>query len=139
MESDSIETRSYGCDKEIDPNLRGLQHAEQVQHPMSVLPDVRAKPDKVREFISHLLKKRGVPEGNVRKIVRQWTLGSGREMRSYDPAMYLDIFGCEDGWIIYREVRLRIHEELCENFTYKYEFGAYSILGKPVRRWYVRS
>jgi hypothetical protein len=78
-----------------------------------MLPDVTAKPDKVRNFVSHLLEKRGVPEEHLQKVVRLWTSGSGQEMRSYDPAMYLDIFGCQDGWVIYREVRLRIHEELC--------------------------
>jgi hypothetical protein len=120
MESDSIETRSHGRNERIGFNLHAPQ---QVQHPMPVLPDVRAKPDQVRDFISHLLIKRAVPEEHVRKVVRRWSMGSGREMRSYDPAMYLDIFGCEDGWIVYREVRLCIHEELCGNFTYKYQFG----------------
>jgi hypothetical protein len=44
-------------------------------------------------------------------------------MRGYDPAMYLELFGPEYGWIIYRDVKLRIHEEKCRKFSYKYYWG----------------
>jgi hypothetical protein len=120
----------------MDPLFQDLHHVGQVKRPTLMLPDVTAKPDKVRNFISHLLEKRGVPEEHLQKVVRLWTSGSGQEMRSYDPAMYLDIFGCQDGWVIYREVRLRIHEELCESFIYKHKSGMQLIPNALIVRSY---
>jgi hypothetical protein len=32
-------------------------------------------------------------------------------MRQYGPAMYLEMFGREYGWILYREVRMSIRNE----------------------------
>jgi hypothetical protein len=77
-----------------------------------VPPSVNATPDEVRDFITRLLiNRRGLPQDHVRRAVAKWTVGSGRELRSYTPSMYLDIFGREDGWIIYREVKLSIYCE----------------------------
>lgn len=73
------------------------------------LPSTLAAPDQVRSFLTHLLvNKRDLPLDHVRRTVAQWRIGTGLELRSYSPAMYLDIFGREDGWLIYREVRLLI-------------------------------
>lgn len=44
-------------------------------------------------------------------------------MGTYDPTIYFEIFGAEYGWILYREIKLRIHEEKCRRFTYKYSTG----------------
>lgn len=49
-------------------------------------------------------------------------------MRSYDPSIYFEIFGAEYGWILYREIKLRIHEEKCRKFTYKYGTGEWACL-----------
>ena len=54
-------------------------------------------------------------------------------MRSYDPSIYFEVFGAEYGWILYREIKLRIHEEKCQKLTYRYrtgewEFGHITIL-----------
>ena len=32
-------------------------------------------------------------------------------MGSYDPTIYFEIFGAEYGWILYREIKLRIHAD----------------------------
>jgi hypothetical protein len=70
-------------------------------------PSPEASPEQIRTYLFHLLiTKRKLPEDYVRPIVANWKLGSGQELRSYSPAMYLRIFGHEDGWIIYREVML---------------------------------
>jgi hypothetical protein len=76
-------------------------------------PSPEASPEQIRTYLSHLLiTKRKLPEDYVRPIVANWKLGSGQELRSYSPAMYLRIFGHEDGWIIYREVELaKLHED----------------------------
>jgi hypothetical protein len=89
------------------------------------VPDAAAPPSQVREFITHLLQEREIPQTDIQNITPKWKIGSGREMRGYDPAMYLEIFGAEYGWIIYREVKLRIHEEKCQNFNYKYRWGEF--------------
>lgn len=74
-----------------------------------ILPEAKATPDQVREFIGNLLvTKRNWPVEYARRAAAKWTIGSGIELRSYTPSMYLDIFWREDGWIIYREVHLVI-------------------------------
>lgn len=73
------------------------------------LPEAKATPNQVREFIANLLvTRRNLPIDYARRAAAKWTVGSGRELRSYTPSMYLGIFGREDGWIIYREVHLTI-------------------------------
>lgn len=73
------------------------------------LPEAKATPGEVREFIANLLvTERNLSVDYARRAAAKWTVGSGRELRSYTPSMYLDIFGREDGWIIYREVHLII-------------------------------
>jgi hypothetical protein len=76
-------------------------------------PAPTASPQQIRTYLSHLLITKGkLPEDYVRPIVANWKLGSGQELLSYSPAMYLRIFGHEDGWIIYREVKLaKLHED----------------------------
>jgi hypothetical protein len=88
-----------------------------------MLPEATAPPAQVRTFISHLLQQREIPEYDIQNVVTRWRIGSGREMRAYDPSMYIDVFGAEYGWIIYRDVKLRIHEEKCLKVTYKYQTG----------------
>lgn len=74
-----------------------------------ILPEAKATPDHVRIFIANLLvTKRNLSVDYARRDAAKWTVGSGRELHSYTPSMYLDIFGREDVWIIYREVHLII-------------------------------
>lgn len=69
-------------------------------HPIPT-PPPNASPEQIRTYLSHLLTtKRRLPEEYVLPVVANWKLGSGQELRSYSPAMYLRIFGHEDGWII---------------------------------------
>jgi hypothetical protein len=91
------------------PLYQGFQHLEEAEE---VPPTKKASPDEVRQFLARLLtSQRGLPEDHIRRAVAKWTVGSGQELRSYSPAMYLDIFGLEDGWIIYSEVKLCIYKE----------------------------
>ena len=84
------------------------------------LPSTRATPDQVRSFLTHILvNKRDLPLDHVRHTVARWRVGTGLELRNYSPAMYLDIFGREDGWVIYREVRLLMLDKE-RNFVQKY-------------------
>jgi hypothetical protein len=87
-------------------------NSQNTETPNDVPPAVNATPEEVRDFITRLLiNRRGLPQDHVRCAVAKWTVGSGRELRSYTPSMYLDIFGREDGWIIYREVKLCMYCE----------------------------
>ncbi|KAF1344272.1 hypothetical protein BDV97DRAFT_403213 [Delphinella strobiligena] len=60
-------------------------------------PQDRATPDEVRDF-----------------------LGTGRELASYSPIMYCDVFGFEDGWIVYKEVKLFIANEKNKKFSHRH-------------------
>ena len=79
-------------------------------------PSAAAPPDGVRAFISHLLQEQAIPLNDAQDAAARWKIGRGREMRSYDPSIYFGIFGAEYGWILYREIRLRMHEEKCRKF-----------------------
>lgn len=84
-------------------------------------PSKKASPDEVRDFITRLLiHNRGLPQDHVRRAAAKWTTGSGQELHSYTPSMYLDIFGREDGWIIYREVKLCIYREQSKSSAYRH-------------------
>lgn len=70
------------------------------------LPEKTATADQIRDFLVHLLtSKRGLALDHARRIASKWTIGNGKELRSYPPSMYLDIFGREDGWVVYKEVK----------------------------------
>lgn len=70
------------------------------------LPEPTATADQIRDFLVYLLaSKRGLALDHARRIASKWTIGNGKELRSYPPSMYLDIFGREDGWIVYKEVK----------------------------------
>lgn len=70
------------------------------------LPEKIATADQIRDFLVHLLtSKRGLALDHARRIASKWTIGNGKELRSYPPSMYLDIFGREDGWVVYKEVK----------------------------------
>jgi len=70
------------------------------------IPDTTATADQIRDFLVYLLtSKRGLALDHARRIASKWTIGNGKELRSYPPSMYLDIFRREDGWIVYKEVK----------------------------------
>lgn len=74
--------------------------------PTTRLPNADATPNDVRDFFRSLLmvcRQDTSEEGQG--IVNKWK-GTGREMNSYPPAMYLEIFRSEDGWFLYKETHL---------------------------------
>jgi len=80
--------------------------------PSSTVPGLEAKPAEIREFLARLLvNKCGLQEDKASCIVSGWKIGSGLELRQYGAAMYLDLFGCEYGWILYREVKMSVRKE----------------------------
>lgn len=76
------------------------------------VPAERATPDEVREFLVQLLvKNRGLHQDHARRVASKWTLGTGRELISYPPLLYAEIFGLEDAWMVYKEAKVFIRTE----------------------------
>lgn len=80
--------------------------------PASTVPELTAKPAEIREYLARLLAdKRGLPEDEASRVVAGCKIGSGLELRQYGAAMYLDVFGREYGWILFREVKISVRRE----------------------------
>ena len=68
-------------------------------------PEPKATPDEVRDFLVQVMQSRGIGIDHSRHVAARWTLGTGRELRQYPVGMYRDIFGPEDGWVVYKEAK----------------------------------
>lgn len=80
--------------------------------PPSTVPGLDARPAEIRESLARLLiTKNGVKADEANRIVAPWQVGSGMELRQYGAIMYLDLFGNEYGWILYREVKMGVRKE----------------------------
>lgn len=77
-----------------------------------VLPPT-ASPAEVRNFLTNLLiTHRGIPLDHAQHIASHWTLGSGREISTYSATICLQVFGYENGWILYKEIKiLQFHDK----------------------------
>ncbi|KAH0148305.1 hypothetical protein KCU67_g11502, partial [Aureobasidium melanogenum] len=76
------------------------------------VPSEKATADEVREFLMQLLiKNRGLHQDHARRVASKWTLGTGRELISYPPRLYAEIFGLEDAWMVYKEAKVFICTE----------------------------
>jgi hypothetical protein len=49
----------------------------------------------------------GVESEASRNIASLWTVGSGRELRTYPAQMFFSVFGDQAGWVLYKEVGSR--------------------------------
>lgn len=114
---------SSDCSESASDESKSTQRSVLVPQPPAILPSAAATPQEVRIFISHLLREQGIPQSDASGVAAAWKIGRGREMRSYDPSIYFELFGAEHGWILYREIKLRIHQEKCQKLTYKYGGG----------------
>ncbi|TIA16638.1 hypothetical protein D6C80_04366 [Aureobasidium pullulans] len=64
-------------------------------------PIPTASPSEVRAFITELLiLTRNLPAQHAKEIADKWHLGTGRELTTYPPSVYADIFGSEDAWMV---------------------------------------
>jgi len=99
------------------PLYAELQYTEALP---DLLPRAKASPMEVSDFLAYLLtNSRDMSTEGARRLAALWTKGTGQELRSYSPAMYFEIFGKEDGWIVYREVHLALHREKSTGSWYK--------------------
>lgn len=87
----------------------------------AALPPANTTPAQVHGFLVYILTSRGgFTIEDAQRVAARWTLGTGHELRSYPPLMYLDTFGRQEGWLIYREVRLYILHEKNKSLMYRY-------------------
>lgn len=85
-------------------------------HVAPALLEPTATPDEVRSFLSQILRNRGIASDYAERIASRWTLGTGKELRSYPVAMFRQIFGPdEEGWMVYMAVRVPFYKKDCEN------------------------
>jgi transglutaminase-like putative cysteine protease len=83
----------------------------------TTIPPPNATSNEVREFlISELTTKHDLPSDQVQSLVRRWTVGRGHELRSYPAAAYLDLFGRDVGWVLYRDIQLEIYRTRRKTF-----------------------
>ncbi|GAB7358625.1 hypothetical protein MBLNU230_g3855t1 [Neophaeotheca triangularis] len=74
------------------------------------IPDKQATPQQVRTFIAQLLvAKRSLDVDHARSIAARWTIGNGHEMDAWSVKRYAEIFGDEDGRIVYKDVKVILH------------------------------
>lgn len=106
-----------GSDSAAEEGLP-LYEEFQVSEPQAdALPPPNATPDEVRDYLASLLRnKHNLADDHVRRVVASWTIGTGRELRTYTPHMYLGIFGREDGWALYRDINLEISKSQTKTF-----------------------
>lgn len=75
-----------------------------------MIPDNEATPQQVRKFITQLLvTKRSLPIDHARRIAARWTIGNGHEMGAWPVKRYAEIFGDEDGRIVYKDVQVILY------------------------------
>jgi hypothetical protein len=92
--------------------------------PVPDFPSPTASPTEVSNFLYHLLMstKALSSEKQARDVADRWKLGTGQELQTYSAAMYSSIFGKDEGWITYREVKLAISKEKHKEPWHRYYF-----------------
>ncbi|THY37754.1 hypothetical protein D6C98_10614 [Aureobasidium pullulans] len=91
-----------------------MSHLSTSPEKQSLIPQLNpplptASPSEVRAFITELLiLTRNLPAQHAKDIADKWHLGTGRELTTYPPSVYADIFGSEDAWMVYKESQLFI-------------------------------
>lgn len=125
MNSPTAKMTSPGSPREegsLDENLPLYEEFQYSDRPDNApLPPAKATPAEVVDFLIHLLVSSGsMTVDQARRVAAKWTKGTGQELRSYPPAMFFELFGKEDGWITYREVRMALHKEKNKGVWYRY-------------------
>lgn len=108
-------TNNNNTDEEAHLNEKSPSKKNKTKKPKLTIPTPRAPPAEIRTFFTTLLTTHDASladdSSKCEAIVSAWKIGRGAEMRQYGPAMYLDMFGREYGWIMYREVKLGVRGE----------------------------
>lgn len=95
----------------------------------NTLPASQAFAEEIRQFIIHVLvSRRQLPIYHARRVAARWNVGSGLELRTYPASMYSELFGSEDGWILYKEIKPMIDAETQKKAIDRYGPGTLQIL-----------
>ncbi|KAK4506365.1 hypothetical protein PRZ48_000095 [Zasmidium cellare] len=75
-------------------------------------PSESANSSEVRSFIVEVLVRQyDIDEEHAKEIAQHWDVGSGRELRQFPARLFVEIFGLQAGWVLYKEVSARAIEE----------------------------
>lgn len=75
-------------------------------------PSDSANAAEVRGFIVNVLVKQySVDKQLAHEIAQLWTVGSGQELQKFPARLFIEIFGEQAGWVLYKEVSIRAIQE----------------------------
>ncbi|KAH9844477.1 hypothetical protein Tdes44962_MAKER01511 [Teratosphaeria destructans] len=75
-----------------------------------------ASADDIREYLSQILvSKYRVGIDEARRVALKWGAGTVRELKQYPPHMFLELFGPENGWLLYKQVKMGVAEQENKN------------------------
>ena len=95
------------------------------------LPEDTASPGEVRDFLVRILQARSIDLDLAQRIASRWTVGTGRELKSYTVGMYRDIFA-EEGWVIYKDVKTMYYKKDKTDKNHRKTFGKSDPLADPI-------
>lgn len=86
-------------------------------------PADSANAAEVRSFIVNVLVKQySVDKQLAHAIAQLWSVGSGRELQKFPARLFIQIFGEQAGWVLYKEVSIRaIQEKVKTNPVFDYK------------------
>lgn len=98
-----MEHRSPQGPVDDDESIPLYENLESIQ--VDKVPAGSATSAEVRDYLTAVLKtKHQLPDEHTKCLASRWIVGRGYELRSYTAQMYLDIFGRDVGWVLYRDI-----------------------------------
>lgn len=101
---------------------------------VSRFPEKDAPPEIVRDFLAQELVPHYGSHEAAAKVAAKWVVGSGRELRDYPVWRYVQVFGPEDAWIVYRKVRPRYLDEWMAEKGIKSKFLDYMLTSRGLKK-----
>jgi hypothetical protein len=133
MAPSTAETTSWGSfyDSSLEKRLPHYEDLQPIDRcAVSDLPPPKATPTEVSKFLFQLLvsTKAMSSEDQARDVASRWKLGTGQELRNYPAIMFLDIFGKEEGFVTYREVKRVMNKKKDESIGHRFGMCKYHSL-----------
>lgn len=76
------------------------------------IPLESANSSEIRRFVVNVLEGQyDIDREHAQKIAQLWTVGSGRELRQFPAGLFIQLFGQQAGWVLYKEVSARVIAE----------------------------
>ena len=144
MAPSTAETTSWGsfCDSSLEKRLPHYEEVQQIDRCAvpADLPPLKATPTEVSDFLFQLLvsTKAMSSEDQARDVASRWKLGTGQELCDYPAIMFLDIFGKEEGFVTYREVKRVMNKKKDESIGHRFgacKYHSFSLSGRYRGDW----